>query len=297
MSQLLGFIHGREETFPPALIAEINRRQTGLIAESIELSGVEALERSPYRALVDRLAARVGYFRSFLHQQSRLGVPCFPDPSLQLLDRVGLAQLALKARVHYPPTQLLPHQIHPPGVESEDLGNLAYPLPWERYLERVDLPGRLRPLRLGPGGSSRSFSTLSELWQAYGHTGHDLHVMQPDLDGAQHLIVLVAGGLLEVVGYEPISGRYRVPSLDSRWIEAARSAITRLQEHADLFLTGLEFCVQGERLWLVDFHLYPDLEWWSLGEDAFTRVVDACAQEILDRLSKRTPKPKKTRTV
>ncbi|MBT9581725.1 hypothetical protein IV102_00150 [bacterium] len=55
MSQLLGIVHGREETFPPALLAELNARQAGLHGESIIVSGVEAMDRSPYRLLVDRI--------------------------------------------------------------------------------------------------------------------------------------------------------------------------------------------------------------------------------------------------
>ncbi len=289
MFPLLGIVHGREETFPPALLAEINARQAGVHIESIVVSSVEALERSPYRLLVDRLSSQVGYFRSLLWQQSLLGVACTPDLALHRLDRVGLAQVALQARVHCSPTLLLPHQAHPPGVEPDDLSNLAYPMPWEQYLRQVGLPAWLRSAQLG-AGLVHKFSSLGELWQAYAKSQQHLMVIQPDFSEAEHLLVIVAGTHLEVVGYDPLSGRYRQPRADL--CPPALEAVGRLQSKLDLNLTGIEFAWHQSKLWLSDLHLRPDLEWWSLGEEAFTRVVQGCASELILRSSKN---PKKTR--
>ncbi len=299
MSQLLGIVHGREETFPPALLAELNARQAGLHGESIIVSGVEAMDRSPYRLLVDRISSKVGYFESLIKQQSLLGVECTPTPALRDLDRVGLAQLALLARVHCPPTLLLPHQAHPPGVEADDLGNLAYPMPWEQYLRQVGLPASLRSLQLGQGPVHK-VSGLGELWQAYGKSGHELMVVQPDFSEAEHVLVVVAGQHLEILGFDPLSGRYR--QANPALVEPARQATARLQAKIDLNLTGLEFAWHRSKLWLSDLHLVPDLEWWSLGEEAFERVVESCATELIRRTipSQNPPpkagKPKKMRT-
>lgn len=282
-------IHGREETFPPALLAEINALHAGVSAESIEVSGVEALARSPYRLLVDRIAGKIGYFRSFLSQHALSSVPTYPALGWQTLDRVGLAQLALNAKVQALPTLLLPHQAHPPGVEADDLGNLAYPMPWEQYMQRIGLPGCLRSAQLGPG-PVRCFSSLSELWQLYARTESTLQVIQPDLENAHHLMVLMVGSQPEVLGYEPLTGRYRPAPVAETWVEQAREASRKLQSQGDFFLTGLEFTIHGSKLWLSDLHLYPDLEWWSLGEETFNRVVQDCAQELIARtLGKSSP--------
>jgi hypothetical protein len=297
MSQLLGMIHGREETFPPALLAEINARQAGVSAESIEVAGVEALARSPYRILVDRIASKIGYFQSFLAQHALSSVPTFPALRWHNLDRVGLAQLALNARVQALPTLLLPHQAHPPGIEAEDLGNLAYPMPWEQYMQRIGLPGCLRSAQLGPG-PVRCFSSLSELWQLYARTQSTLHVIQPDLENAHHLMVLMVGPQPEVLGYEPLTGRYLPKPVPESWAEQAREASFKLQSQGDLFMTGLEFTLHGSKLWLSDLHLYPDLEWWSLGEETFTRIVQSCAQELIARtLEKSAPAGSSSKTV
>lgn len=286
MSHLLGILHGREETFPPALVAEINSRGGPVHAEAVTVSAVEALERAHLRTLVDRISTQVGYFRSFVLQQRALGVTCVPDPALLTLDRVGLAQLALLARVASPPTVLLPHNNHPPGVESEDLGNLVYPLPWEQYMHRVGLPGWLRPAGLG-AGAVQSFHSLSELWQVYGAAGDSLQVIQPDLSEAQRVLVLVAGQHLEALGYEPITGRHF--PLAHELADRAVEATARLQQRADLFLTGVEFSWHRSQLWLTDLHLCPDLEWWTLGEDSFTRIVQSTATELINRTRNQSP--------
>ncbi|MBN9413826.1 hypothetical protein ABS71_03415 [bacterium SCN 62-11] len=293
MSQLLGILHGREETFPPALLHELNARQAGVHGESITVSSVEALERSPYRLLVDRISQRVPYFHSLLHQQKWLGVESLPSLSLHSLDRVGLAQLALQARVHAPPTVLLPHHSHPAGVEGDDLGNLAYPMPWENYLRQMGLPATLRSARLGHGPVYR-VASLGELWTAYGKSGDGLMVVQPDLSDAEHVLAIVAGTHLEVVGYDPVSLRYR--PAPEELLQPTLQACQRLLQLADFNLTGLEFAWHRSKLWLSDLHLTPDLEWWTLGEEAFGRIVTNFADELIRRtLPKKTSKAKKTR--
>ncbi len=297
MSQLLGILHGREETFPPALLLELNARQAGVHGESITVSSVEALERSPYRLLVDRISGKVPYFRSLLQQQSWLGVSSMPSLSLHSLDRVGLAQLALQARVQAVPTILLPHQSHPPGVEGDDLSNLAYPMPWENYLRQMGLPAALRSARLGSGPVYR-VGSLSELWGTYGKSGDQLMVLQPDMSDAEHVLAIVAGTHLEVLGYDPVSVRYRPVS--EELLAPTLQACERLLQVADFNLTGLEFAWHRSKLWLSDLQVNPDLEWWSLGEEAFGRIVTNCAEELIRRTAvpspKKTAKAKKTRT-
>lgn len=290
-------IHGREETFPPALLAEINALHGGVSAESIEVSGVEALARSPYRLLVDRIAGKIAYFRSFLAQHALSSVPTCPALCWQSLDRVGLAQIALNAKVQALPTLLLPHHSHPPGVEADDLGNLAYPMPWEQYMQRIGLPGCLRSAQLGPG-PVRCFSSLSELWQLYARTGSTLQVVQPDLENAHHVMVLMVGSQPQVLGYEPLTGRYRPTPVPENWVQQALEASRKLQSQGDFFMTGLEFAIHGSKLWLSDLHIYPDLEWWSLGEEMFTRIVQDCAQELIARtLGKSAPASSASTTV
>ena len=293
MTQLLAVLHGKEETFPPALVSEINSRQKTVRAEIIEVASVEALERSPFRWFVDRISSQVGYFASLLRQQQLLGAGCSPSLELQTLDRVGLAQLALQARVACLPTILLPHHSHPVGVVGEDLGNLAYPMPWETYVERVGLPGALRPAGLGQG-PAQTFNSLSELWHLYGRSGDRLQVVQPDVGEGEHCMVLPMGDHWEVLGYDPIRGSYR--PLPEGQQQAARKATQPLSQRLDLFLCGVEWVWHRSKLWLYDLHRCPNLDWWSLGEEPFQLLVESCARECIARIRAREKGTSKTRT-
>jgi hypothetical protein len=284
MSNLLGVLHGAEETFPPALLAEVNGHNAGLHAESILVSGVEALDRSPYRGLVDRISDRIGYFASLIQQQRLLGVPVYPDPLWAQVDRVGLAQMALQAGVQPLPTQLLPHQAHPPGVEGDDFANLAYPVPWEQYLQRLDLPAQILQAKLGPC-ASRSFESLSELWQLYGSTRDRLHVIVPDFGQAPRILVIHAGAHLEVLLYEPL--QRSLAAAPAALTEPARAATLKFAKRQPVFMCALEWVWHQGRLWLSDLHRCPNLDWWSLGEEAFSRVVAGMAQELIRRTQKR----------
>ena len=63
--------------------------------------------------------------------------------------------------------------------------------------------------------------------------------------------------------------------------ELAR-ATTRFCELSDLPLVGLEFSTRRGRLVVSDLHLFPDLDWWSLSEAAFSRVVGSFTDYLLE---------------
>jgi len=280
MTHLIGVLHGQEETFPAALIAELNSRG-GCHAESVTAGGVE---RPAWRVLVDRLSPWVPYFASYVRSCAASGCTVLNDPSWALgQDRSTLATAAPQAV----PTVLLPSHSHPDGVTSEDLASLLYPLPWQDYLDVVGLPAVLRPARLGTRGGA-VVNSLRELWDAYGRTGQQLMCLQSELNPEHHLMVLVAGEVAFGLGYDPSVGEYRVQAELDRGpavaaIEAARAFCAR----TGCVLGGLEFALCGGRPVLTDLHLVPDLDWWSISEKAFTRVVGAVADVVLERAGKK----------
>ena len=55
----VGVLVGREWSWPPAFIAELNRRDEGVIAEYVQLGGNIMNEPVPYRVIVDRISHEV----------------------------------------------------------------------------------------------------------------------------------------------------------------------------------------------------------------------------------------------
>ena len=77
-SAAIGILHGREETFPAAVLQEINGREDSPGAESILLGGVFPSAERKYRVILDRISHRITFYRAFVRQQEGLGAISLP---------------------------------------------------------------------------------------------------------------------------------------------------------------------------------------------------------------------------
>jgi hypothetical protein len=66
MTLKVGLLVGREWSFPPAFIEEVNKRNEGVTAEFVKLGGTKMGEPIPYAVIVDRISHEVPYYRSYL---------------------------------------------------------------------------------------------------------------------------------------------------------------------------------------------------------------------------------------
>jgi len=72
----IGVIVGREWSWPPAFIEEVNDRQAGVIAEYAKLGGTRMNEPCEYAVIVDRISHEVPYYRSYLKNALLQGDVC-----------------------------------------------------------------------------------------------------------------------------------------------------------------------------------------------------------------------------
>ena len=56
MTLKVGLLVGREWSFPPAFIEEVNRRNVGVVAEFVKLGGTRMNEPCEYAVIVDRIS-------------------------------------------------------------------------------------------------------------------------------------------------------------------------------------------------------------------------------------------------
>ena len=59
----IGLIVGREWSFPPAFIKEVNDRNEGVTAELVQLGGTKMDDLTDYAVLIDRISHEVPYYR------------------------------------------------------------------------------------------------------------------------------------------------------------------------------------------------------------------------------------------
>ncbi len=138
----IGVIVGREWSWPPAFIEEVNRRNEGVIAEYAKLGGTRMNEPCPYAVLVDRISHEVPYYRTYLKNAVLQGSYVVNNPFMWTADdKFFEASLATRLGVASPKTVALPNKDYVPGIVlTESLRNLILPA---RLAGHRGLPGRL----------------------------------------------------------------------------------------------------------------------------------------------------------
>ncbi len=131
-SKKIGVIVGREWSFPPAFIEEVNSRNAGVVAEYAKLGGTKMNEPCEYAVLVDRISHEIPYYRTYLKNAMLQGAYCINNPfQWSADDKFFGAGLITRLGLTSPKTMALPMKAYPEGVVSESLRNLVYPLDWD----------------------------------------------------------------------------------------------------------------------------------------------------------------------
>ncbi len=143
---------GREWSWPPKFLEEVQRLDAGVVAEYAKLGGTRMNEPCPYAVIIDRISHEVPYYRSYLKNAVLQGTTVINNPFMWTADdKFFEASLAAKLGVAHPKTVVLPNKDYVAGiVPNESLRNLIYPLDWKGIIEYTGLPC---VLKVAHGGS------------------------------------------------------------------------------------------------------------------------------------------------
>src|SRR5882724_1547098 len=157
----VGVIVGREQSFPPALIEEINSRQTGVTAEYVVIGGVRMDQPCPYDVIVDRISHEIPFYRAYLKHAALNGTRIINNPFWWSADdKFFNYALTTKIDVAVPKTILLPQKEYKDGVVSESLRNLEYPLDWQGIVDYIGMPAIMKPF---DGGGWRDVYRVDDM--------------------------------------------------------------------------------------------------------------------------------------
>lgn len=295
MPRLIGLLYGREETFPPALIHEINaRRLKDVRAEPVRLGAISAVETCPYRVIVDRISHAIPLYREYLRHAAVnsttyvINNPLWSD----LDDRFLQLGLARRLGISVPATLLLPSHSYPQEITPEFLQNLEYPLPWEGILERVGLPAVLKSAR-GWSREHKAVNSLRELLYHYNHSGQNLALLQARVRREAYVRCLGVGSSFHCRAFDPDSETYlETDSLPRSIEERVVDAAEKLTRALGYEVSVVEFAIQDGEPWLLDrAYPVPDFDWWSLSEPYFQQVVGSFADLAIERARSDDPTP------
>ncbi len=285
----VGLLVGREWSWPPAFIEEVNRRNEGVVAEHIKLGGVQMNTPSPYRVIVDRISQEVPFYRSYLKNAALQGVAVINDPFMWTADdKYFGASLATQLGVASPKTIALPNKDYVPGiVHSESLRNLEYPLDWHGILEYIGLPAVLKDAHGGGWRDVYIVHSQDELFEHYNHSGLLTMVLQEFIDWDGYARCMCLGQQeVYVMKYDPRARQYHDPDFGTELHQRMIDDCLKLVRALNYDMNTVEFAIRDGVPYAIDFmNPAPDMDVNSLGKKHFDWMVTHMADLVI-RLAK-----------
>jgi glutathione synthase/RimK-type ligase-like ATP-grasp enzyme len=295
----IGIIFGMENTFPPALVENINRMKIdGVTAEFVKLGGVKMAEPSGYRVIVDRISHDIAFYRAYLKNAALNGTIVINNPFWWTADdKFFNYALATKLGVAIPPTVILPHNQHPPGTTDQSMRNLMYPLNWDEIFEYTGFPAFLKPYSGGGWKHVYKVHSREEFFQHYNQTGDLCMTLQGGVKFQEYFRCYVVGQeQVHVMAYDPKAPHHeryvKNPGLIPHELHerVVRDAVT-LCRALGYDLNTVEFAVENGIPYAIDFmNPAPDADLNSVGQENFEWIVNAVAQLAVKKaLSEENP--------
>jgi hypothetical protein len=287
----IGVIVGREWSWPPAFIEEVNRRGGEVTAEYAKLGGTRMDEPVPYAVIVDRISHEVPYYRSYLKYAALNGTHVVNNPFMWTADdKFFEAGLATWLGVASPKTVVLPNKDYVPGiVHNESLRNLVYPLDWEGHVEYLGgYPVILKDAHGGGWKQVHVCHNAHELFEAYNQSGLLTMVLQEFVrwDNYIRCMCLDQRDIL-VMKYDPDQRRYSHHDLSPQLYDRIVADSRRLVQALGYDMNTIEWAVRGGVPYSIDFmNPAPDMDVNSLGYEfhrwCVEHMADMCIRLALN---------------
>ena len=287
----IGVMVGREWSWPPAFIEEVNRRDEGVVAEYLKIGGTKMNEPNEYAVIVDRISHEIPYYRTYLKNAVLQGTVVINNPFWWSADdKFFGACLADALGVKHPRTIALPSHSYIEGVVEESLRNLEYPIPWEDHVNAVGgFPVILKPAWGGGFKSVFKLHNFEQLFDAYNSTGTECMILQECIEWEKYARCMCIGKdnilVMKFDAGAPWPHRYfHEPGFltddeGRQVLDGAR----KLNEALGYDMNTVEFAIKDGVAYAIDFtNPAPDMDVNSLTEHYFPWAVNAMADLCID---------------
>jgi hypothetical protein len=286
----IGILFGIENSFPGALVEQINARNIDAIQAEFVSLGVVAHNQLPaYAVLLDRISHEVPFYRAILQQATLHGAAVINNPFWASADdKFFNYALAARLGVAVPPTVILPHKQIPPGVTDRSLRNLEYPLDWEAVFAAIGEHGFLKPIDGRGWRDVHEVHNRDEFFAAYDQSRDLCMVYQKAVDFTAYFRCCVVGQKhVRVMAYDP-----RLPHTE-RYLQSpppvSKKLLKRIERDARTLCRALgydfntvEFAVADGVPYAIDFmNPVPDADVHSVGQENFDWIVQQVADLLI----------------
>ncbi|MEY2719316.1 MAG: hypothetical protein RLZZ273_682 [Bacteroidota bacterium] len=285
----IGLLFGMEQSFPPALVHEINDRHAGVSAEFVKIGGVTLETLFEYDVILDRISQDVPYYRAMLKLAALKGVRVVNNPFWWSADdKFFNYALANETGIPVPKTVLLPSKNHPPDTTAESFRNLLYPLNWEELFEYVGFPAYLKPFDGGGWKHVYRVESAEQFFEAYAETEDIVMTLQEGIEFTEYYRCYCIGKKhVRIMPYEPRNPhhlRYQAG------FAPTQAMLARLEDLCIKICTMLsydfntiEFAVRDGIPYAIDYmNPAPDAERSSVQEDNFDWVLKTTASYLIE---------------
>ena len=276
----VGLLVGREWSFPPKFIEELDRRDAGVAAEYVRIGAPAIEEDVPYDVIIDRISHEVPMYRSYLKHAVLQGTTVINNPFMWTADdKFFGASLITKLGVASPKTVLLPNKSYIPGiVPTESLRNLVFPLDWDAIIDYIGMPCILKDAHGGGWKEVHVCRSRDELLHHYDQSGLLTMILQEFIEWEQFIrCMCIAQSEILPMKYDPLARRYHVEhehlsaTLGDRVVRDARTIVRALGYD----MNSIEFAVRDGVPYAIDFmNPAPDMDVNSLTPHYFAWVVE-----------------------
>ena len=285
----IGLLFGMEQSFPPALVEEINSRDEDVAAEFVQIGGITLDDLFEYDVILDRISQDVPFYRAMLKVAALNGVRVVNNPFWWSADdKFFNYAVAQKAGIPVPKTVLLPSKQHPPDTTAESFRNLLYPLNWQEVFDYVGFPSWLKPFDGGGWKHVYKINSIDEFFEHYSETGDIVMTLQEDINFTEYYRCYCIGRrYVHIMPYEPRNPhhlRYKADFAPSP--EMTRQLTELCLMICDILgydFNTIEFAVRDGIPYAIDYmNPAPDAERTSVQEENFEWVLDKTASFLIE---------------
>lgn len=275
----IGILHGTLESFPQAVLEQLNSYRRGcccfLKVDALDLSDRESAGWvTP--VVLDLFSRRLPFLNESLYliwQFSNTKVLNEPR-TLRLHNRATVRQLAKLAGFKTSRSVLLPARETFPKIPETGFINLKYPIAWENALSKCGPYPILQTLSFSgePGGL---ITDLGTLWRRYNETGSGLQELVSPPESDRMFRLFFVGEVVLVREMDPLTRElYPSVKLPEGVTTPLVGAAKKLRKEINLSISCFDLGWNGREVEYIDLNPDPALEWWNLGEQDFSLLVD-----------------------
>lgn len=287
----IGILHGKERSFPEALVERINSKQVaGVTAESVSINKVIQGEASGYAVIIDRISQDVPFYRAFLKNAALCGTAVINNPFWWSADEKFFNNcLSTKIGVPVPKTVILPSYKLPDDTSAESFSNLAYPLDWKGIFEYVGFPAYMKPFAGGGWKNVYKLDSIEDFYAKHAETDQLVMLLQEEIIFTEYYRCYCIGGKhVRIMPYEPRNPHHL------RYVADFAPSAERLKQMEEIVLkinhflgydfNTVELAIRDGVPYAIDFcNPAPDAERTSVGEENFAWVVETSANYAIEK--------------